>query len=89
MPLLLGLLPLIIDLTVKFLGWILGKSSKSKEAEAIFREFAEKLRAANVITISQQKQAEEQLKAGNDEWDRREKLKATKPVPPKAPVKKP
>lgn len=75
MPLLLGLLPLIIDLTVKLLGWLLGKSSKSNEASAIFREFAEKLRAANVITISNRKQAEEQLKAGNAEWDRREQEK--------------
>ena len=78
MPIFAAFIPLIIDLIVKLLGWLIGKDKKNDQAAAIFRDFAEKLRVANIESIQKRKEAEDQLRAGNAAWDAREKLEQQK-----------
>lgn len=68
-----ALIPVIIQLVMQILGWIINKKLNNDKLKKAFEEFSELARTENIKTIISRQKAESQIDAGNKRWDEIEK----------------
>lgn len=69
MPLLLGLLPAILQLLMMLLKWFAEKSVNEKEKKRFYDAFTELARVLNLPDLVEKyKLSEDQLKLNDDKW---------------------
>lgn len=67
------LIPVIINLAMQILGFVIKKIINNKELTKAFEGFSELVRTENIKTILARQNAEKQLEAGSNKWDEIEK----------------
>ena len=74
----LALIPVLIQLGMQILGWIINKKLNDDELKKGFAKFSELARTENIKTIIKRQNAESQIEAGNAKWDEIEKEEVKK-----------
>jgi hypothetical protein len=69
----LALIPVLIQLGMQILGWIINKKLNDDKLKEAFKEFSELARTENIKTIIKRQNAEMQIEAANNKWDEIEK----------------
>ena len=69
----LALIPVLIQLGMQILGWIINKKLNDDKLKKAFADFSELARTENIKTIIKRQNAESQIGAGNAKWDDEEK----------------
>lgn len=67
------LIPVIINLVMQILSWIIKKKINDDELKKAFIQFSELARTENIKTIIKRQNAEKQLDYSNKKWDDIEK----------------
>lgn len=68
----LALIPVLIQLGMQILGWIINKKLNDDKLKKAFAEFSELARTENIRTIIKRQGAESQIESGNAKWDKEE-----------------
>lgn len=64
-----ALIPVLIQVGLQIIGWILKKFANDEELLRAFKTFSELARTENIKTIMKRQNAEKQLDAANKKWD--------------------